>query len=286
MGGLRAKDADRDRFVELIEAAYVDGQLSTEDRELRVTRALSAATVDELEALTRDLQGRPAPAGVQQVASPAGPQRRSAIALVVLGLVVSVLGVGVASLVMLSTPDAEPVTQTGVEAVEQSSSAVPEPTEEPVAVEPEVAPFEMTAAQVRRFLGEYEQKFGTLDAYQAVFYPARVSLEVPVRGSRPRYERWSYDGSWDQYAEASAVRGAEIIDLGAFNVPRMFANITTAKRTLNVQRGELTHVIVQKWSLDPEPSVAIYVGNSFNEGGYLATTFSGNATLRSFPYEP
>lgn len=51
-----AKDADRDRFVERIEAAYVDGQLGAADRELRVGRALSAETLDELETLTRDLQ--------------------------------------------------------------------------------------------------------------------------------------------------------------------------------------------------------------------------------------
>ena len=56
MRGFRAKDADRDRFVELIEAAYVDGQLNSADRDLRVGRALSAETIDELQTLTRDLQ--------------------------------------------------------------------------------------------------------------------------------------------------------------------------------------------------------------------------------------
>ena len=59
MRGFRAKDEDRDRFVELIEAAYVDGQLNSADRELRVGRALSAETLDELETLTRDLQQPP-----------------------------------------------------------------------------------------------------------------------------------------------------------------------------------------------------------------------------------
>lgn len=56
MGDFRARDADRDRFVELIEAAYVDGQLGDPDRELRVAQALNAASLDELQALTRDLQ--------------------------------------------------------------------------------------------------------------------------------------------------------------------------------------------------------------------------------------
>ena len=55
MRGFRAKDADRDRCVELIEAAYVDGQINDADRELRVGRALSAETLDELATLTRDL---------------------------------------------------------------------------------------------------------------------------------------------------------------------------------------------------------------------------------------
>ena len=40
MREFRAKDADRDRFVELIEAAYVDGQINDADRELRVGRAI------------------------------------------------------------------------------------------------------------------------------------------------------------------------------------------------------------------------------------------------------
>ena len=67
MGGFRAKDADRDRYVDIIEAAYVDGQLGEQDRELRVSRALTAETLDELDSLTRDLQrppGAPAPSRI------------------------------------------------------------------------------------------------------------------------------------------------------------------------------------------------------------------------------
>ena len=46
MGGFRAKDADRDRYVDVIESAYVDGQLGDQDRELRISRALTAETLD------------------------------------------------------------------------------------------------------------------------------------------------------------------------------------------------------------------------------------------------
>ena len=68
MGGFRAKDADRERYVEVIETAYVDGQLGDQDRELRISRALTAETLDELDGLTRDLQNQPAPVVVRRPA--------------------------------------------------------------------------------------------------------------------------------------------------------------------------------------------------------------------------
>ena len=63
----------------------------------------------------------------------------------------------------------------------------------------------------------------------------------------------------------------------------MFANIATAKRTLDVERGRLTHVLVNRW-VDEPPSVNIYIGNEFNETGYLRTTPAGEV-VRAFPYD-
>ena len=75
--------------------------------------------------------------------------------------------------------------------------------------DPPAAPsFEMTAGQVRAFLRAYEEQFGTLEVYEAGFYPNRVGVMVPVRGSRPRMERWSWTGEWRQDTEASRVTGA------------------------------------------------------------------------------
>lgn len=280
MSDFRAKDADRDRFVELIEAAYVDGQLGAEDRELRVSRALSAATLDELEALTRDLQ---LPAGYVPPQPPApSPSRPRRATGVLVGLVVFVALVvagvtGVVGLAMFAvTGEPESVTSQGPE-------VAPVPIEEDTEVT-EDASFRMTAPQVKQFLRAYEKKFGTLDAWEVGLYPERVGVQVPVRGSRPRFERWSYDGAWRQDSEASAVTGPdEIVDLGAVDVRRLFANIAAARKTLNVQRGTLTHVLVNHWIGDV-PSVNIYIGNAFSESGYLRTTLSGEV-LRSFPYD-
>lgn len=283
VGGFRAKDADRDRFVELIEAAYVDGQLGAQDRELRVSRALSAETLDELKALTRDLQvpaGAVAPDVVS--ATPARSRSRRATGVVVglvLFVVLVVAGVtGVVALAMFAVSgESDSATSTGV------ASA---PAETEISGEQEVAAptFEMSPSEVRGFLRAYEEQFGTLEVYEAGFYPSRVGVMVPVRGSRPRVERWSWTGEWRQDTEASRVTGpGGIVDLGTVDVRRMFANIDTARRTLDVDRGKLTHVLVNRW-FDDQPSVNIYIGNKFNESGYLKTTPSGDV-IRAYPYD-
>ena len=277
MGGFRAKDADRDRYVEIIEAAYGDGQLGEQDRELRVSRALTAETLDELDALTRDLQVR-SDMVVRPAPSRPGPQPGRVLAVIAaLGALVVLMGGGLVGLVVLSATDGS---EAGSPTVVVSSEAVPVPSDAGGAEAPS---FAMTAPEVRRFLKAYEREFGTLDAYDVGFYPTRVGVQVPVRGSRPRFERWTWTGAWQQDTEASAVRGpGEVIDLGALEVRRLFANIATARTTLRVERGRLTHVLVNDWS--EVPTVNIYIGNRFDESGYLKTTLSGEV-LRSFPYD-
>ena len=101
---------------------------------------------------------------------------------------------------------------------------------------------------------------------------------------RSRVAGWSYDGTWRQDPATTAVSGsAATVDLGAIDVRRLFANIATAEQELGVQQGELTHVVVRRRRAQA-PVVNIYVGNTFNEGGHLSTTLSGQV-LRRFPYE-
>ena len=279
MSDFRAKDADRDRYVEIIEAAYVDGQLGAEDRDLRVTRALSAVTLDELETLDAGPPGTPAPVSSPQVAAPARarrgwPARSSG------GILVAVLGVG-------GPPWPRPPARHGRPPpgppMPNGGAAAPDAPPGQSAA-PDVEPFVMTAPQVRRFLDSHEEEFGTLDTFEAGFYPTRVGVQVPVRGSRARMERWSYDGAWTQDTEARRVVGAEgVIDLAQLDVGRLFANIRQAERTLEVQRGRLTHVLVNTWT-DGAPTVNIYIGNDYNETGYLKTTLAGDV-VRAFPYD-
>lgn len=70
---LRVSHADRDRMVEILRDAAVEGRLDTDELEERVERALTARTFADLEPLTQDLPvTAPAPPAVRALA-PTGP---------------------------------------------------------------------------------------------------------------------------------------------------------------------------------------------------------------------
>ncbi len=60
-GNARASDADRDRGVDVIKAAFAEGRLTREEHSARVERAYGARTYSELAALSADLPAGPLP---------------------------------------------------------------------------------------------------------------------------------------------------------------------------------------------------------------------------------
>lgn len=54
---MKARDVDRDLAIDFVEAAWVDGQLTHEEYDIRVDRLLRARTIGELERDLADLQG-------------------------------------------------------------------------------------------------------------------------------------------------------------------------------------------------------------------------------------
>lgn len=279
MSDFRARDTDRDRAVEVLEAAYAEGQLGDADRDLRVSRARAAETLDELASLTRDLRVAAAPAVAPPPSTPdrtarSRPALSGRVLAAVVIAVVGLLGVGVASTLLATFSSS----------VDQSGQA-PSPIES-VDVRTEGAGFTIVPSQVRRMLKSYERRFGTLESYSVVLNSARVIVEVPVKGPQPRQERWLYDGSWRQLAAASALLSpAQVFDLGAVDVRQLFANIAKAERTLRVENGRLSHVVIHQWG-DDVATVNIYVGNMFRETGHLAATLPGDRVVRRFPYQP
>ena len=286
MGGFRASDADRERYVDVIETAYVDGQLGDQDRELRVGRALTAETLDELDMLTRDLQNQPAPVVVRPTptpvvvqsrpapppASPPAPVAwpvppRSGVPGKLIGLVVAgIFGVSVLAMMSSAQQEMEPLFPTedysGMEWIEESS--VP------------AAGYELAAADVGRFLRRYQGRFDTADAYGVTFFDIRVQVHVPVRGSAPRFEVWSWDGAWRRDAAAQPVTGiAATVDLSTLEVTKLFDNAEVARRDLRVPDARVQRVEVRPTS-DGAGSVTIHVRNGSSDKGLLETTLAGS----------
>lgn len=279
MREFRAKDADRDCCVGVIEAAYADGQIGDADRDLRISRARSAETREELEGLTRDLRptARTATPVAPRVSMPARRARYAGGVVAGLGAFVVLVGAGVTGVVALAmfavSGTSETVTTQDVEAPA------------PIAAATDGAAFTMTAAQVRRFVTAYERKFGTLDAFEVAFFPQRVGVQVPVPGPRPRMERWTWDGTWRQDTAAAAVTGPnQRVDAGAIDVRLLLSNIGVAERSLDVEGARFTHAVLHRWD-DRPTELNIYVGNQFEESGYLSTTPSGEI-VRRHPYAP
>jgi hypothetical protein len=78
---LRAGHADRERVIEALKDAFVQGQLTRDELDVRAGRALAARTRAELAALTADIPGDPATAGPARPPAPdpvRGPLARAA----------------------------------------------------------------------------------------------------------------------------------------------------------------------------------------------------------------
>jgi uncharacterized membrane protein len=71
-GRLRAGDDDRDRAMDLLKTAFMQGRLTGEELDARTGQALAARTYAELDALTEDIPGIPRPDG--PLGSPAPSQ--------------------------------------------------------------------------------------------------------------------------------------------------------------------------------------------------------------------
>ena len=76
-GHMRASDADRDRVVDTLKAAYVYGLLTREELAARSGQALAARTYADLAVVTAMLAERPAPTSPSRVMHPPARKRIS-----------------------------------------------------------------------------------------------------------------------------------------------------------------------------------------------------------------
>jgi hypothetical protein len=93
-GSMRASTADRERAVDVLKAAFVEGRLTQEECEQRAGQAFSARTYAELAALTADLPaGLPGTLLPQLAGHPLPPPSRPMNRLAIASLVIALMPV-------------------------------------------------------------------------------------------------------------------------------------------------------------------------------------------------
>ena len=246
--------------MDLINAAYADGQLTETERDDKVSRALVARTLGDVRQTTADLQGdpvvRPTAAG-----RPRGVSRRAKAGMAAAVLVVAGIG-GAAAL------DGSPDEASGVQ------------VERPYVVE-------VDADLVDDLLADYEEQFGTTESYGVFAMPDWTRVHVPTDDGRARYVEWSLvaGGELERTDDPVGADELRLVDLAEVDTVALERNLDRARTGLGVEDVEHVEVSIAQYSHDDEPRVTINVVNAFEENAFLVTDLSGEV-LEEEPWRP
>jgi DUF1707 SHOCT-like domain len=291
----RVKDRDRDRAIYVVDAALRNGQISQQDRDLRVERVHSTATVGELETLVRDLAGAPAtppptavlpppittppasmstpvpadlygppPSANRSVTSSVGNRGsvRSGRKLVSgCALLLAVfIGLPIASAVVLFT-------------IDPGSREIV--TTEPVPVGP---PFELNRSGLQEYVAAFETNFDSTEAVRTIFYDGFVVAWVPNEDGK--VEVWDYqDGAFQQFGDPiEESLDPAPVDLAELKPAKVMSLVRQARRTLNVDGPTSEYVIYDRDIIDNTPEVSVYLSNDDGDSGFLVGDLDGNVT--------
>lgn len=200
---VRARDVDRDAAIEIVEAAWADGQVTRDEYEQRVDRLLRASTLRDLEREILDLQpqgtvwrpqrraaaARSAPQPAHPVAGPANLNPPQHIKPLFGGLMfVAVCAVALASFV--------------------GRGDGPSPTPETLAVT--AAPFDANSFNLAR--EALEEHAGADTVYSATLTSGNFEVVRPIAAVGTDAVRSTWDGRWD--ADAPVRASGERLSLG------------------------------------------------------------------------
>lgn len=300
---VRARDHDRDQVLEDVQQAYVDGQVDADEFERRNAAALSAIYLDELEPLIDDLQGaRPlAPdlaTAKKSVLRFRADQRPWWVNLLLgLGIVAVFLAIVVLPRVFYGTPatrstdfrSAEQKKQDSLEEhaasmrvmwssvkEELTSRAYSEDTYAPVE---DVGAWRVHAETIDAVLAFWEHAFRSPYLRSLELRPSELVAERPFGRTRPRVEEWGFTsgerGLDLRRAAESRGRDLALFDLHDLDVDALLRNIEQGKTSLGVDEAELQWVDIGFHGREEAPIVEIWVGNTYDENGFMRTALDG-----------
>ncbi|UPK76999.1 DUF1707 domain-containing protein [Nocardioidaceae bacterium SCSIO 66511] len=284
----RARDADRDRIVARLDEAFVDGQLSDEDRDLRVSQALSARTLGDLDALVGDLQSDEPPA-----TTPARPRRRGAvIAGAVLAGAALLGGIGIISAASTGGPSEKTSVSKPVEVQSKAERDEIGQAEEP---RPDSTARPFTRKYFDDFVDAYRNRFGGTKIYDATFHDdGSVSFSRELSRDRDDLlQDWEwYPATGFEKSSSTAAPNAvgfEPFDLSTINTERLAYHVVQSRKYLGVDDpGKRTTVTVpepypEAYMKDPETTITVTVTNDYGDRGTRSVSPDGRM-LESAPF--
>ena len=302
----RPKDRDRDRATYVIDAALRTGQITQQDRDLRIERVRSAATVGELASLTRDLAAAPEqvpptavvpPPAVPDPYAPGStrpipgvpsdlygpPPSTTKTVASGTGLTVKpatgrklALGCSLIVALFFIVPIAAGVIIFA--ASDNGGFGVDVETAEPDPVGP---PFELTGPGIREYVAAFGETFGDTEVVRTVFYDGYVVSWVP-QGDGVAIVNY-VDGAFDQLGDPMTdTEDTAPVDLADLRPGRVMALVREAE-SLGLQGEVTTFVIYDRDVIDGTPHVMAYVTNDQNQSGYVIGDLDGNVLSRSEP---
>jgi hypothetical protein len=309
----RAKDRDRDRAVYVVDAALRNGQITQQDRDLRVDRARAAHTIGELDTLTHDIASPPAPVSAAAVVPPPpvapaaptppnpydpgstrpvagvpsdlyGPPPAAAKTVAAgTGLTTKAnpagrriaIGCGAVGLLFFVVPIIFGVV---LLAAQSGDTSIGEETA-PIPAGP---PFELSGPGLRQYVAAFEETFDDTEVVRTVFYDGYVVSWVPQDDGKVAI--WNYvDGAFGQLGDPmdDDVDSAPV-DLAELKPAKVMSLVRQAEE-LGVEGDVTTYVIYDRDMIEDVPHVMVYVSNDEGESGYVIGDLDGNVLSTSTP---
>lgn len=235
----RAKDSDRDATCRILDNALADGQLSGEEHRRRVSTAVTATTLGELEPLLADLQ-------VPDDVRPAPVRRRRRRDLILVGagvaaaiaIVAVAFGGGSEGPAPSSSPIPQPRPETPVAEshVVLSTAAAPD-TVPPAVVKP--ARDLLTVDGLTAVVDSIRGRFGDTMGYELAITTDQAFLARPDPADDQQKMVYPYRGGWDDPSRRDRSDTDDLTDVAAFDIPATAAAVAAAPATLNIAPADV-----------------------------------------------
>ncbi|MEW2084675.1 serine/threonine-protein kinase [Streptomyces sp. NPDC005283] len=239
--------------------------------------------------------GVPGPMG-QPTPYPAGPTRRTqprtgarAKRRTVLALAAVVGSVLTGVLVWSLVPDADELFRrdTGSQSSAGSSansSRTPTPTHTPTSKPSRAAVRTdlLTPDGIRAAIKELKAETGTDQVGRFVVYPEYISVEAMVKGSRTKYDSYSYragEGVTQDSMKGTLSGGDLPVSMDAFDWDVLPALMRKAEKELNVKNPTTRYLVIRQPNdlFDTPAGIGVYLGDEY-DSGYLDADPKGKVT--------